>query len=111
MNEAYSALDELMNYYETGGKHTYSTAFSLEYFDPNNDFSGIASAIMERIGAEMEQHSNDSIILRKGDVFICIEFDDRNTIYLYGADNLNILYECPFPSSDEFEYESDDYDY
>jgi hypothetical protein len=109
MNEA---LTEIMNYYESGGTETFTVAFSLEYFNPNNDFHALVADISRRIDGKIETEGCGTII-SKGDIYISVEYDDMNTIYLCGADNINIhLSPLPFPPLDPLlDYDSDDFDY
>ena len=109
MNEA---LAEIMNYYTSGGTETYTVAFSLYQFNPDNDFSQLITDISRRIDGKIESEGCGTII-SKGDIYISIEYDDMNTIYLCGADNINIhLAPLPFPYLDSaFDYDSDDFDY
>lgn len=109
MNEA---LAEIMNYYESGGTETYTVAFSLYQFNPDNDFAALIADISRKIDGRIESEGCGTIV-SKGDIYISVEYDDMNTIYLCGANNINIhLAPLPFPPLDiAFDYDSDDFDY
>ena len=109
MNEA---LAEIMNYYESGGTDTYTVAFSFYQFNPDNDFSALISDIARKIDGKIDSEGFGTII-NKGNIYISVEYDDMNTIYLCGADNINThLAPLPFPPLDPaLDYDSDDFDY